>query len=270
VTEIGELAFRWCENLKNIRLSNNLKILQEQLFSGCKALKKVEVPASVKKIQGTALGWTKNLEVLILNDGLKELNDDLNFTKIKKLYIPKTVKKIESGLPILCRAKINKIEFEVDEKSPYFCTINGSLYSKDKTRLVSVYPNHNKKFVVPEGVQIIEQFVFKELDLEQIILPNTLTTIRHRCFENCKEIQKIILPESLTSIDYRAFDNCENLNKITCLAMEPPAITDLISIGWRNFLEKSDRVVFVPKESLIKYRKADGWKDVKHLESVEK
>jgi len=101
------------------------------------------------------------LETLILCDGLEEINDDLKYTKIKKLHIPKTVKKIISGLAILGCSELNKIEYEIDEVNPFFCAIDGSLYSKDKTRLVAVFPTQKEKFHIPNGVQIIEQFVFQ-------------------------------------------------------------------------------------------------------------
>jgi len=269
VIEIGELAFEFCSNINKIRLSNNLKVLNSQIFGSCNNLKELEIPASVKKIEGMALAWTYNLENLTLHDGLKELNDDLKYTKIKKLYIPKTVKKIESGLAILGRSEVNKIEYEVDEKNPYFCTIDGSLYSKDKTRLIAVFPIQKEKFIIPNGVQIIERFVFEESCFEQIILPDTLATIEHRCFENCKKLREIILPKSLKFLDFRAFDDCKNLEKITILATTPPELTQPSADCWKFLGDAKKVTLYVPIESLETYKKTARWNEIIRIKPIQ-
>jgi len=268
ITEIGELAFRWCRNLKKVRLPNKLSILKEQTFSSCDSLREVEIPPSVKKIESTALGWAKNLERLIFHDGLEEFNDDLKFTKLKKLYIPKTVRKIASGLAIYADSKLNNFEFEVDQKNPYFCSIGGSVYSKDKPRLVKAFLNRNKKFVVPHGVQTIEQMVFAYLNLEEIELPDTLITLEDRCFDGCN-LKKIRLPKSLTSMDFFTFWHCEKIKKIEVLATKPPKIRNLPHSAGRLITgDSKNAILYVPKESLEKYKKATGWKDVKRIEGI--
>jgi hypothetical protein len=269
VIEIGELAFEFCDNIKNVRLSNNLKVLSGQVFGGCNNLKELEVPASVKKIEGTALAWAYNLENLILCDGLEEINDDLKYKKKKKLHIPKTVKKIKSGLAILGHSELSKIEYEVAEENPFFCAIDGSLYSKDKTRLVAVKKKKKEQFVVPNGVQIIEQFVFQELDFEQIFLPDTLTTIEYRCFENCKKIREITLPKSLKFLDFCAFDECENLEKITILATIPPELIQPSADCWKFLGYAKKATLYVPIESLETYRKTARWNEVKRIEPIQ-
>jgi len=269
VIEIGALAFEFCAKIKKVRLSNNLKVLRRQVFGSCNSIKKIEIPSSVKIIEETALGWTYNLKTLILNNGLKEINDDLNYTKIEKLYIPRTVKEIESGLAILGRSKLKKIEYEVDAENPFLCSINGSLYNKDKTILISIFPTQKDKFVVPNGVQIIKHFVFKELDIEEIDLPDTLTTIEHRCFENCKKLRQISLPKSLGFLDFRAFDGCDNLKKIIIFATCPPKLTQPSAKCWKLFGDAEKLTLYVPKESLKIYKKTARWKDIKRIKAIE-
>jgi len=270
VTEIGELAFEFCSNIEKVMLPNKLTVLKRQTFSGCEKLKELYVPASVKLIEETALGWTQNLENLVLNNGLEEIKDDFKFTKLKKLFIPKTVKKIQSGLAILGHSEFHKIEYEVSKENPHFCVINGSLYNKNKTRLIAVFPTDKKQFIVPDGVQIIEEFVFADLDLEKIDLPNTLTTIKHRCFEDCTNLITIRLPISLEYIDFRAFDNCVSLDVIEIYAIKPPEITNPSADCWKFVGEAKNLTLYVPKESLNEYKKAFGWKDIKNIKILQK
>lgn len=266
VTEIGELAFEFCSNIKKVKLSNSLTVLKRQIFCGCDKLKELYVPASVKIIEETALGWTYNLENLVLNDGLEEIKDDFKFTKLKKLFIPETVKKIQSGLAISGRSKPHKIEYEVSEKNPYFCSVDGSLFNKEKTRLIAFFPSNLKQFIVPEGVQIIEDFVFADSDFEKIDLPNTLTTIKHRCFEDCTNLRTIRLPKSLEYIDFRAFDNCKNLDVIEIDAIKPPKVTNPSSDCWKFIGDAKNVTLYVPRESLNEYKREFAWKDIKNIE----
>lgn len=50
VTEIGELAFRFCEELEHVKLPNEIKILPDQLFSCCSKLETITIPATVERI----------------------------------------------------------------------------------------------------------------------------------------------------------------------------------------------------------------------------
>jgi hypothetical protein len=269
VTEIGELAFELCSNIEKVKLSNKLTVRKRQTFSGCEKLKELYVPASVKSIEETALGWSYNLENLVLNNGLKEIKDDFKRTKIKKLFIPKTVKKIQSGLAIFGYSNFRNIEYEVSKENPNFCAIKGSLYNKNKTRLIAIFLTNKKQFIVSDGVQIIEDFVFADLDLEKIVLPNTLTTIKHRCFEDCTNLRKMRLPISLEYIDFRAFDNCINLNVIEIYAIKPPEITKPLADCWKFAGDAKNLTLYVPKESINKYKKAFGWKDIKHIKTLQ-
>lgn len=269
VTEIGEVAFEFCYNLKQLKLSNNLTVLREQTFGSC-GMTEMEIPASVKIIENTALGWNKNLEKLILHDGLEEIFDfSLLFTyttKLQEIQLPKTVKKINSGI---FRKNTNLKNIEVDTENPYFCTIDGSLYSKDKKRLIAICPNTKKSFVVPNGVEIIEDYVFEGFnELEEIIFPETLKEIGYRCFENCKKLKELHLPASLGSIDFHAFDDCEKLQKVVIDAISPPEITNPPHKSWKFMGDAKNVILFVPNESVNKYRKANKWKDVERIKAI--
>jgi len=120
-------------------------------------------------------------------------------------------------------------------------------------------------------VQEISDFVFEGFEkLEHIILPNSLKIIGHRAFENCISLKKVSLPKSLISIDFRTFDNCENLKIIEIYAKNPPEITNPSADCWKFIGDAKNLVMFVPEESISKYKKAFGWKDIKKIEILQK
>jgi hypothetical protein len=224
VTEIGEVAFEFCLALNKVKLPDKLTILKQQAFGGGDNLKEIDVPASVKIIEDMALGWSDSIETIYLHDGLEVLDDLTQIKTLKHVVIPKTVKKIASGIFRKCS---NMQEIEIDPENPYFCTVDGLLYSNDKTVLIAVPFNENKKITIPEGVEIIRDFVFEGFkNLEEIVLPESLKEIGHRAFDGCSSLKKVTFPKSLKSIDFRAFDNCTNLQVIEMMALKPPKITN--------------------------------------------
>ena len=63
---------------------------------------------------------------------------------------------------------------------------------------------------------VIGQYLFaNQSNLERIILPDSITTIKNEMFENCTSLKSITIPDSVTSIEYEAFNNCTSLASIT-------------------------------------------------------
>ena len=56
-----------------------------------------------------------------------------------------------------------------------------------------------------------------QINLTEVHLPETLTTIGSACFENCSSLTDINLPPSLTTINEYAFNNCTSLVDINLL-----------------------------------------------------
>lgn len=70
-------------------------------------------------------------------------------------------------------------------------------------------------FELNSGITEIKPEAFKNcIDLEKIIIPNTINTIGESAFENCINLKEIVLPPTLKKIDKRAFYNCTNLLKV--------------------------------------------------------
>ena len=76
---------------------------------------------------------------------------------------------------------------------------------------------------------IIGAQMFWDSKLEEIILPNNITSIEKRAFQNCTKLVSITLPSTVTSIGKMAFYNCDELKSVTVQG-------DLTSIGWSCFM----------------------------------
>lgn len=100
----------------------------------------------------------------------------------------------------------NKIE--VDKNNSNYTSINGVLFSKDKTVLFA-YPKENSatSYIIPDGVKIIESTAFMGTsNLNSIVIPNGVTTIKENAFYLCSNLKNVSIPTSVKSIGRDAFD----------------------------------------------------------------
>ena len=65
------------------------------------------------------------------------------------------------------------------------------------------------------SVTFIPDNLFKDCQLQSIVLPNSITSIGRSAFENCKNLSSINIPEKVTSIEYSSFSGCSGLTAIT-------------------------------------------------------
>ncbi len=89
---------------------------------------------------------------------------------------------------------------------------------------------------IPEGVEVIEDFVFEDCSsLKRITIPNSVTSIGNHAFYGCSSLTNIIIPNRVASIKSRTFYNCRNLKRITI----PNSVTSIGNhafYGCRNLI----------------------------------
>lgn len=195
VKVIGRTAFQYC-SFTSLSLPNTLEEIGAYAFNQCKGFKgDLKLPDNLKIIGDWAFQQTtgfngiltlpKNLE--ILGDGA--FNHSSNFTNTY-LEIPAKVKTIGAndtdGTHLFYNFATNSLkEFRVDSENKYFTAVDGILYNKDVTRLISI-PSYRDGVVyeIPEGIKIIDELAFSrtgspwhvrdnENTMKKLILPNS-------------------------------------------------------------------------------------------------
>lgn len=106
------------------------------------------------------------------------------------------------------------------------------------------------------GARIVEYKWNNNYNQYVIKFNNDVTKVGTYAFYMCIELQSIVLPMSVTKLGMLSFMGCRNLKTIYCQATSPPTGAD------RMFKEtNSNLVIYVPKESVDKYKAAFYWKD---------
>ena len=91
-------------------------------------------------------------------------------------------------------------------------------------------------------------------ELEECILPNTLTNIADGMFNGCSKLVSITIPLNVVSIGRHSFDSCNGLSYIISRAVTPPSLDSTTFHGVSvNF------PIYVPDESVSAYREASVW-----------
>ena len=191
VTELSERCF-FCSGVSSVTLSPNIKVIPKEAFNGSGLLESFVIPEGVVEIGELAFGGGAYFSTL---------NIPASVTKIA----PRAFSEIP-----------NLESFTVDAKNPSYTCMDGVLFNKNKTVVVS-YPSRreNVSYTLPETVVEILDFTFAGNDfIEKLTLPDGLKTIGFGAFTNCRWLSEINLPDSLTTLEQGVFTRCYALEKI--------------------------------------------------------
>jgi len=97
--------------------------------------------------------------------------------------------------------------------------------------------------------------------ITSIDIPSSVTTLNNYCFGYCSQLTSITIPSSVTSLGDGCFVHCDELASISCYATTSPECVQITFDGFNPSLCK----LYVPQESIDKYKVADGWKSFSNI-----
>ena len=132
---------------------------------------------------------------------------------ITSVYIPSSVTEVGMYAFNSC-PKLRSIT--VDPDNPNYSDVDGVLYNKEKTYLLS-YPNaRSTQYTIPDGVIMIYYSAFQEdFDLEEVTIPSSVISIRTSAFSSCHSLKSIVLPPNLSVFNWAVFSYCKDLKSVT-------------------------------------------------------
>ena len=211
VETIGDSAFSGCSNITNVLISSGVKSMGSYAFVDCSNIKNVVVPNSVVTIGKGAFGNCSSLEKITLpfigatQEGTTQTHFGYIFgassNSYNDDYVPLTLKEviITSACTNISNAAFshcdNLTKITVEESNLYYQSIDGVLFNKQKTCLIT-YPTGKS-------------------NLSNYTVPNGVISIAPYAFSYCKNLKSVTVPNSVTSIGFSAFYYCNSLEKIT-------------------------------------------------------
>jgi hypothetical protein len=210
---VGDSMFYGCSSLTDVVIEDGIVSIGNSAFAYCESLKNVTIPNSVTELGNNVFRSNSSLEEITLPEGVTCIGD-YNFwycSLLKTINFPASITSFGMQNFRFCE---NLTAINVTENNNVFCSIDGVLFDKSKTKII-VFPNGKSgEYKVPDGVkQIGDDSFIDTKKLTVIVFPETLETIGNNAFF-LSGLTEIIVPESVKYIGTSAFSSCENLSLI--------------------------------------------------------
>lgn len=247
-TSVSKEAFKEFENLKEIQLSEDVEIIEENAFTNCVSLNQISLPANLREIgkdafsveEGEETSVVENREIHFMGSLKQWMNIKFNSAKSNPMYVSgadlfvnntelvENVDLKEEGVEVVkaysfagCRSLkelkldlVTEIGINAFEKS----AVKGEITIPDTVKKIGTYSfngckniekvNWNAGVDIPMGC-----FQFSD-SLKEVNITTEITALRNWCFKGCKNLLKIEIPKTVNNIAQSSFQNCISLTEV--------------------------------------------------------
>lgn len=232
VTSLGNSAFSECSSLESVTIGNGVTSIGTYLFQNCKLLKSVTIGNNLTSIPYRAFAFCESLESLIIPDSVKTI-DCSAFGGCENLA---TVDFPED------------FEWTGDTANFTYCPFITSIVIPDGVTSVDFSGCENlEEITLPNTITSIDVMSFESCSsLKEIKIPNSVTTIGSRAFEDCYSLELVVIGNQVESIGAYAFDNCYKLKSVYI----PESITSIGDFAFGNCMALESIYIDKEKDSI--------------------
>ena len=199
VKMIGRGAFANCKNLKKVILPENLEYIGPSAFSNCENLVKITLPKNIKKLNYRTFGDCKRLKKIVIPEGVEELDWGIfaGCENLVEIVLPESLKKIEKQIFLNCK-RLRTITL------PSSITKLPDEFFRGCTKL---------DIVLNSNITELGNSVFEDCH-HLSTFPKHVESFGENCFKNCRNIVSVNLNEHVKFLSDGLFDGCTNLLNI--------------------------------------------------------
>jgi hypothetical protein len=210
---IGDNMFTGCESLTDVVIEDGILTIGDGAFNHCESLKNITIPDSVTEVGNGVFAYDSSLEDMVFPEGVEKVGYSVfeNCSSLKTVNFPASITDVGSDCFLFCE---DLTAINVSESNSIFSSIDGVLFNKNKTKLITFPSGKSSNYTIPNGVkQIDDNAFFSAAKLTTVAFPETLETIGDRAFIS-SGLTEIILPDNITYIGSQAFSRCRDLKSI--------------------------------------------------------
>lgn len=200
-TKIGIGAFRNCHNLTKIEIKYPIKKINMNCFANCENLHTIELPQSIERFEEKAFYNCKSLTNITIPNTTNFIGERAFFgcSELSSIVIPADVNTIKPEAFFEC-FKLTNIQFDAEN-----CHTNNPVFA---------YTHTPTTLNIGNTVQIIDDYIFYGMNLTNIEIPASISSIEKMAFANSTHLEKInILSQNELKIDNTAFNNTAWIKK---------------------------------------------------------
>lgn len=196
ISSIGESAF-WGTAITNINIPGNVVSIGKRAFFQCKNLEAILMQDGVKIIGNYAFEECTNLKTVKLPETLTKIEREAfrYCSNLKSLKLPDSIERLEDAF--FCNHIISNIPKSIKKIEKFVC----------KCYI-------HTEIIIPEGVKIISESAFRFASATKITIPQSVEYIGKEAFYGCKNLETVVLLNPNTKIEENAFACCDKLKKL--------------------------------------------------------
>ena len=215
VQTMGEYAFSNCDALTELSFGSGLTTIAEAAFRSCTSLEVLTIPDNITLIGSQAFCVCTKLETVNFGSGLTTIANSAfsSCSALQEITIPESVTSLGTSVFYGCRSLT---DIHVSEDNPSYSSVNGVVFTKDKTSLIAYPPGKtDASYTIPSGVTAIADNAFYACSLlQEVSFPDSVVAIGRSAFRDCTELVTLNISNDasqLSTIGYMAFYGCNKL-----------------------------------------------------------
>lgn len=168
--------------------------IPSSLFSGNSKIKSVTITSGITVVGDSSFYQCSNLKNVIIEEGVITIGMTAfrGCPSLERVIIPSSVETIHATA---FSANESCFSIDVHDDNPKYCTIEGSLFTKDLTTLLAYASGKSdEKYSIPEGVVKVQDIF--SYNLKELHIPATVTSISNL---NSYSVENISVSEENTT-----------------------------------------------------------------------
>lgn len=202
-------------SLKNIDLGNGITSIGSGAFASCTALESITLPSTVKEINNSAFRNCKYLKEVILPDEVETMGKSVfeNCESLEKIILPNGLSEIDAFMFSGCESLKNIFIPETVNE------INLSVF-EDCISLESIEVSENNAKYGDAGGALIEKSEYPIMlicplgTIGSYAVPEAVKKIGENAFNNCDKIIDVTVHDGVLTMGEGAFYDCDALKSI--------------------------------------------------------
>lgn len=264
VTSIAPQAFDMCMSLLDVTIGNNVKVIGKEAFDWCFVMTSLKLGSAVETIGESAFVYCMALTTVDFGQSLQQIGE-LAFGQcemLKEINLPATMDSIAPSAFYGCKAveslALGNVR-TIGDKAFWKCTSLTAADFGNELETIGREAFYNcglTSLSLPESLKTIDKFAFEyNTALTEVVVPDGVSFLGEGCFGDCSALTSVSLGAGLKEIDLTAFNSCKAISKVTCIAIEPP----LMSNDAFHSSVYASAPLRVPAESVEAYRASNSW-----------